>query len=71
MRRWRLEITARPVVIREVLDPAQPIAVLEPVQAPVWALERRPWRRSRNAMMRETGCSPRAISSSSFSRSTS
>ena len=41
MRRWLLDVTARPVVIREVLEPAaQPVAALEPTQ--VRALDRRP-----------------------------
>ena len=65
MRRWLLDMTARPVVIREVFEP---IAV---TASPSRSLDRRPWGRSRNAMMREAGCSPRAISSSSFSRSMS
>jgi hypothetical protein len=63
MRRWLLDVSARPVVIREVFEPAP--------EPPARTLERRPWKRSRNAMMRESGCSPRAISLSSFSRSTS
>jgi hypothetical protein len=75
MRRWLLDTTARPVVIREVFGPAQAALAPEapePVQQPsVRTLEPRARLRSRGAMMREAGCSPRVTSSSSFSRSTS
>lgn len=68
MRRWLLDMTARPVVIREVTEPLVQLGQAEP---PLRTLERKPWRRSRGAMMRELGCSPRATSSSSFSPSMS
>jgi len=67
MRRWLLDVTARPVVIREVL----PEGPAPTTRVPSRALERKPWRRSRSAIMRESGCSPRATSSSSFSPSMS